>query len=539
MIDSLLKKANILIVDDQEANIDVLEGFLEMQGYSNLKTTTDPREVFSLLDSFRPDLILLDLSMPHMNGFEVMERLKEIVPEHTYLPILVLTADITKEAKIRALSDGASDFLTKPFDLLEVGLRIKNLLHTSYLQQQLQNHNQILDEKVKQRTRELQQKNQELTLAKEKAEAGDRLKTSFINNISHEIRTPLNGIMGFAQILTDPTLSEEEKRDYLNILNESSERLINTVMNFMEISMISSGNQEVNNKDFTLSKFIYTVADHFRIRCEDKKLALIPEIPAGAEEIRLFTDKELLFKIFRNLMDNAIRFTTRGSVTLGFEVTEEEVVFFVRDTGKGISDEHKQSIFKSFMQEDNSYTRDYEGCGLGLSIATGLIELLGGKIWLDSEKGTGSTFYFSLPNSQVIIQPLVVRQEQNKKAVKTILVAEDDEINFIYTNVLIKGSTTKVLHAWNGEEAVRMSKENPDIFAVLLDLKMPVMDGFEAARQIREFRRELPILAVTAFSGGDERQRAKEAGCDEFITKPIQKEILMEKLARHGILIAQ
>ena len=222
MIDSSFKKANILIVDDQEPNVEILLDFLDMQGYSNVLSTTDPREVLSLYRSFEPDLILLDLAMPHLTGFEVMEQLKSFLGENTFLPILILTADITKESKIKALSGGASDFLTKPFDLLEVGLRIRNLLFSSYLQQQLVDQNRLLDEKVSERTRELMLRNIELNLAKDKAEASDRLKTSFINNISHEIRTPLNGILGFGQILADHDLEEEEKNRYLFILNESS-----------------------------------------------------------------------------------------------------------------------------------------------------------------------------------------------------------------------------------------------------------------------------------------------------------------------------
>lgn len=539
MINPSLKEANILIVDDQEANIDVLEGFLEMQGYSNIKTTTDPREVVGLLTSFKPDLILLDLTMPYLNGFEVMEQLKSLIPENVFLPILVLTADITAESKIRALSGGASDFLTKPFDLLEVGLRIKNLLFSSYLNQQLQNQNAVLDEKVRERTKELVQKNVELNIAREKAEASERLKTSFINNISHEIRTPLNGILGFGQILTDPSLSEEVKEEYLRILNESSDRLINTVTNFMEISIISSGNQEVNKSEFKPEIVLTDLVGHYKGICERKNLSLSTTLPAGKSESRIYTDKELLFKILRHLLDNAIKFTSQGSVALGLDVRPSEVVFYVRDTGKGISEEGKQTIFKNFMQEDNSYTRGYEGCGLGLSIATGLIELLGGSIWVESEKGKGSTFYFTIPLQQAKQEEgEILVQEIPKDQVRTILVAEDDEINFVYINIILKHSQVHVLHARDGMEALQMCQTNPDICAVLIDLKMPVMDGFEAAGKIKAIRPELPILAVTAYSGGEDKKRALDAGCDEFITKPIKKELLFEKLARHGVAIS-
>lgn len=527
-----------MIVDDQEANIDILDGFLEVQGYTNIKTTTDPREVIPLLKNFKPDLLLLDLSMPYLTGFEVMELLKEAMPEEYFLPILVLTADITSEAKIKALSSGASDFLTKPFDLLEVGLRIKNLLYSSYLRQQLQSQNQILDEKVKERTEELVRKNMELSIAKEKAEASDRLKTSFINNISHEIRTPLNGILGFGQILTDPDLDENEKEEYLTILNESSERLINTVTNFMEISILSSGNQEVIKKTIFLETILVNIVKQFQGMCDTKNLSLNLEMPDIGRNIQIFTDGELLNKILRHLMDNAIKFTISGSITIGCVIKESEFVFFVKDTGIGISNQGKESIFKNFMQEDNTYSRPYEGCGLGLSIASRIIELLGGIIWLDSEKGIGSSFYFTIPQQlEVMVEKEIVAFKINSRAVKNILVAEDDEINFLYLNVLLKSDQTNILRATDGQDAINQCINNLDIDVVLMDIKMPKVDGYTATRQIKLVRKDLPILAVTAFSGSEDKKRAIEAGCDEFITKPVKKEILVEKFANYGIFL--
>jgi len=538
MIHSTLKEANILIVDDQAANVDILEGFLEMQGYTNIKSTTDPRDVIPLLRTFQPDLLLLDLSMPYLSGFEVMELIKEVMPADSFLPILVLTADITSEAKIKALSCGASDFLTKPFDLLEVGLRINNLLYSNYLRQQLQSQNKVLDEKVKERTQELVVKNIELSAAKEKAEASDRLKTSFINNISHEIRTPLNGILGFGQILTDPELEENEKEKYLTILNESSERLINTVTNFMEISILSSGNQEVIKKMHFLETVLNDVLRQYKSMCDAKNLNLTLVVPDAERNIQIYTDGDLLNKMFRHLMDNAVKFTNEGSITIGYEIKDSEFVFFVKDTGVGIASEGKELIFNNFMQEDNSYTRPYEGCGLGLSIASRISELLGGIIWLDSEKGVGSTFYFTIPNqveSQIEKEIFAFKMSSNE--VKNILIAEDDEINFVFLNVILKSAHAKIIRAFDGQDAINKCKNNLDIDLVLMDLKMPVVDGYTATREIKLLRKDLPILAVTAYSGGEDRQRAFEAGCDEFITKPVKKDILVEKLANYGIII--
>ena len=538
MIDSSFKKANILIVDDQEPNVEILREFLDMQGYLNVCSTTDPREVLSLYQSFEPDLILLDLAMPHLTGFEVMAQLKSTLGENIFLPILVLTADITNESKIKALSGGASDFLTKPFDLLEVGLRIKNLLFSSYLQQQLVDQNRLLDEKVNERTRELMLKNIELNLAKDKAEASDRLKTAFINNISHEIRTPLNGILGFGQILADHELEEEEKNRYLFILNESSERLINTVTNFLEISLITSGNQEFEKRDFLPETIISDVAKHFQPACNNKNLKLIIEQSVNLQDSLIHTDRELLFKIFRHLMDNALKFTTSGSIIIGCKRKGNDFVFSVQDTGKGISKEGMSLIFNSFSQEDNSYTRGYEGCGLGLSISRGLVELLGGTIWVESMVDVGSTFFFTIPmqDGTDFSKPEVVLSKKDA-TIKTILVAEDDEINFLFINILLRSQTFRVLHARDGQEAIDLCRIHPNISAALIDLKMPFVDGFEASRQIKIIDSSIPILAITAYTTSEDKQRALDAGCDEFITKPVNKEQLAEKLAKYGIVI--
>lgn len=397
MIDSSLKRANILIVDDQEANVEILESFLEMEGYSSIKTTTDPRLVMNLYALFRPDLILLDLTMPFLSGFEVMKQLKEVIPQNTFFPILVLTADVSMESKTRALSGGATDFLTKPFDLTEVGLRIRNLLYTHYLQQQLQDQNLLLEEKVKERTAELEKRNLELIVAKEKAEASDNLKSMFINNISHEIRTPLNGILGFSQILLDTTLTPPEKEEYLALLNESSTRLINTVTNFMDISKINSGNQNIVFQQVDLNILVKSLADQFLPLCRLKSLEL--NIQAGESETSMLvtTDGGMVRKILYQLIDNAFKFTRQGSVSISYKKIPDFIQFTVEDTGIGIVKENQTRIFESFVQENASTTRGYEGSGLGLSIAKGFLSMLGGEIWLESGKNGGTTVRFNLP----------------------------------------------------------------------------------------------------------------------------------------------
>lgn len=534
-----LTEARILIVDDQEANIDVLQGFLEMQGYQNILTTQDPREVVHLFASFEPDLILLDLSMPYLSGFEVMEQLRSIISEDNYLPILVLTADVTSQAKQRALSGGASDFLTKPFDLIEVGLRIKNLLVTSFLQQELKNQNQILEERVKERTFELEQRNKELIVAKEKAEASDRLKTSFINNISHEIRTPLNGILGFGQILADSELSEEEKNEYLEMMNESSSRLINIITNFMDISLLNSGNQKVFKKEININRLLNEVSGNFADVCASKNLKINLEPERTSYNPVITSDRELLHKIFVNLIDNAVKFTLAGTITIGYKLEEQHILFFIKDTGIGISEEDQKVIFDIFHQVDFSNTRGYEGSGLGLAIAKGLVILLEGKIWVESQKGQGSSFFFSIPlkenNQKDLIKP--ANDQPHATTRQTILIAEDDDINFHFLSVILKDPLIKIIHAKNGNEAIEICQNHPEIKLVLMDLKMPETDGFEATRQIKTQNKDLPVIAITAYSGNEEKQKALLAGCDDIITKPVKRDFLIKKMVECGIFI--
>lgn len=394
--------ANILIVDDKRANIVILEDFLEMQGYKNILSTTDPRVVVDIYSSFKPDLILLDLMMPHMSGFEVMAKLKKLIPKNSYIPILVLTADATREAKQQALSEGANDFLSKPFELVEVALRIRNLLFTRRLYQQVQTQNQILEEEVKKRTLELELTNRDLIVAKDKAEASDRLKTAFLNNISHEIRTPLNGILGSSFVIIQPDTSQEEKELYVNILNTSSERLLNTITDYIDISQIVSGSMGFKIKSVDYFSIMQKLHTDFDEHCADKKLELRLDHPQRTLNPILLTDEDLLIKALSHLLNNAIKFTSAGSITIGYSLKEAAIDFFVKDTGIGITQDAQNHIFKIFSQEDYLNTRGYEGSGLGLSISSGIVRLLGGSLSLESEKLEGTTVSITLPYQQII-----------------------------------------------------------------------------------------------------------------------------------------
>ncbi|HZK69842.1 MAG TPA: PAS domain S-box protein, partial [Paludibacter sp.] len=237
---------------------------------------------------------------------------------------------------------------------------------------------------------------EDLIKAKEKAEASDRLKTAFMNNISHEIRTPLNSIQGFAPLIIDPTLNVDEKQEFIKIFNLSSLRLIETITDYMDISLITSDTMDVVKDDFYLEGVIKLIKEQFHLRCREKKLILSFDLPEDIHSMTIYSDEGLLLKILIHLMDNAIKFTKSGEITVGVSAKDNFYEFFVRDTGKGIKKEYLSSIFKHFVQEDESNTRAYEGSGLGLAIVNGLVTLLGGSIRVDSEKGIGSTFTFNI-----------------------------------------------------------------------------------------------------------------------------------------------
>jgi PAS domain S-box-containing protein len=368
----------------------------------------------------------------------------------------------------------------------------------------------------------------ELKEAKEKAEAGDRLKMAFIQNISHEIRTPLSGILGFAEFVLQPEITEDEKILYRDIITTSSDRLLNTITNYMDISLIVSGNMLFKPKKVNLVDVLNSVYDKFNPKCKAKNLEFIKQLPSEDSNFSLFSDPALLTKAISHLLDNAIKFTKTGTITMGFRILNGEYEIFVKDTGSGISHEAQGKVFQIFMQEEVSDAREYEGSGLGLSISKGLVELIGGKIRIESSKGKGTTIIITLRSEDLNANKREssgnserkVKEKEVKKA-PLILVAEDNDFNSSFYKIILERASFKFLQAKNGAEAVEICRTNPEISLVLMDIKMPFMDGFEATRKIREFRQDLPIISISALATSADKERAMQAGCNEYLTKPV------------------
>jgi signal transduction histidine kinase len=399
-----LSSSSILIVDDQQANVDLLEQILGMQGYRRVYSTTDPRQVATLCSELNPDLILLDLHMPHLTGLEVIEQLR-LPASDLYLPILVLTADITPEAKRQALQAGASDFLSKPFDVTEALLRVRSLLETRFLYLEVQNHNSRLEETVRARTKALEaaqdalvRKNQELSLALAKASEVAELKSQFLSNINHEIRTPINGILGMINLLTDSELNAEQ-RECTEMLRSSADWLVKVMNDILDVSQLGSGKARIERRTFNPRILLEELSAVYRSRAHAKGLkfrsAVTPEVP------RLMNgDPGKLRQVLDQLLGNAIKFTASGQVNLTAELWHETadsltVRFAVEDTGIGITEAQRSRLFEPFVQGDGSLRRKYGGAGIGLALSRKLVELQGGEIGLDNRPGGGATAWFS------------------------------------------------------------------------------------------------------------------------------------------------
>jgi signal transduction histidine kinase/ActR/RegA family two-component response regulator len=365
--------------------------------------------------------------------------------------------------------------------------------------------------------------------AEQKAIDSDRLKTAFLQNISHEIRTPMNSIIGFSQLLRDKGATETEKEDYLEMIAKSSDQLLNIVNEVLDISLIETGNISINKKIVCLNTLLDEIYISNKPLVKNNiEFSLIKGLSDPLSTI--ITDDIKVRQILNNLISNAIKFTDKGHIRFGYSLVNGELEFFTEDTGIGIDPEFHEIIFERFRKIEEESIRLYDGVGLGLAISKGNIGLLNGRLWLESEMGKGSRFFFTIPYEQIAEEETIKKNiDFNINYLKdlTLLVAEDDEINYLYIKEIFRGSGADVLRAVNGKEAVEMCRSNDKIGILLIDIKMPIMNGYEAIKQIRELRPSLPIIAQTAFALSNEMLKAFNAGSNDYISKPFKKEQLL------------
>lgn len=374
-----------------------------------------------------------------------------------------------------------------------------------------------------------------LQLAKEKAEETNRLKTAFLANMSHEIRTPMNAILGFSNLLADRDCSKEEELEFIDIINKNSMVLLNLIDDIIDTAKIDSGQLKIKKTDCDVYNIISEVVTNFADSNLNKNLEIRICQDNLSQKISVVTDPFRFRQILINLMGNAVKFTEEGFIEVGFSITDDQYIeFYVKDTGIGLKREHIKVIFERFIQVDESHSSGYGGTGLGLTIAQNLVRLLGGDIWVESVFSHGSTFYFTIPNvpsSKVFVTEsfkLDPHHTYNWDD-KTILVVEDVESNFQLIKALLDRTHVAIMRATNGIEAIELcSNENIDL--VLMDIQLPVLNGYEATKRIKNLNKSIPIISQTAYAMEGERERSFEAGCDDYIAKPLKAKELLSKI---------
>lgn len=387
----------------------------------------------------------------------------------------------------------------------------------------------------------LKKMNEQLYIAKEKAIEGDRLKSAFLANMSHEIRTPMNAINGFSELLLENDLESDEIREFSNIINNKAKQLLRLINDILDISKIEANSIEIHFAYFNLPIFIENLAQEFSLRCSEKNLAFNSNIKDIHRDYRLYSDKHRLEQILTNLLTNALKFTEEGSISLKCKREQKDnedfICFEVIDTGVGIIEEDQSIIFERFMQVENNLQHFQDGSGLGLSITKALVEKLGGSISVSSAENEGSTFSVRLPHIEKQSDNITQTEEKplpaGKFSGKTVLVAEDDLVNFHYINYILSNLNIQVIRAQNGNEAIKCVEECKEINLVLMDIRMPEKNGYEALPQIKTLREDLVVIAQTAFAMVSDRQSCLDAGFDGYLSKPIDVEELVEVLNKY------
>ena len=525
------EKPKLLLVDDVPSNIKILRAFLA-QDY-RLYIATTGADALETVASQSIDLILLDIIMPNMDGYEVCQRLKEQEASRD-IPVIFVSGQSETEDEAKGLTLGAVDFITKPINPPVVLARIKTHLD-------IKRHQDAMEKMAK----ELHASKEAAELAKMAAEAANHAKSGFLANMSHEIRTPMNSIIGMTDLVRE-SVTDSTHRKYLNTVCSSAKSLLGLINDILDLSKIESGLFHVEPLVFDLRQVFEDTMEFTTILAHSKNLALTWRIDPSFPNCFL-GDPTRLRQIIINLVDNAIKFTEIGKISVNVERESTDFLrFSIADTGIGIPKARQHEIFNSFTQADQSTTRKYGGSGLGTTISKELVERMGGRIWMESEAGQGSTFYFVIKLPVAIgVASCRERRERphiqpRRRAMRTsmnILLADDVETNRLLAIMRLKQRGHHVTEAADGCQVLKaIKKQSFDL--ILMDLQMPNMDGIAATREIRKQeiaagnKTHIPIIALTAHSLLEDREQCLAAGMDEYVAKPINFKQLFALLSR-------
>ncbi|MCG8699451.1 MAG: response regulator, partial [Bacteroidales bacterium] len=557
-------KDHILYIDDEKEN---LTGFkYAFKKYFQIHLASSADEGLELLKSNPIKVLITDQRMPKTTGVELLEK---VAIEFPNIYRIIITAYTDVQDIIAAINKGKIfQFIRKPWDKEEVKIIIDNAIKLFNLEsenqklvsnlqqtnQELETYNQNLEQKVKERTSEISelakilelknkelekhryhledivlQRTRELETAKEKAEESDRLKTSFLANVSHEIRTPMNAIIGFSELLLLEEYNNEEKKEFKENIILNTESLLRLIDDIIDISRIEANQLKITYQQHNLvqifNELLVVFNKHKDLYCKNN-LELVCETPYP-DDFNVITDKVRLIQILSNLLSNAIKFTESGKISFGFQIKHNPtngslIQCYVKDTGIGISKNAQDYIFDRFRKADVETPKLFRGAGLGLFICRSLVEKLDGKIWVESEINKGSKFIFEIPfdpikNIDDIIKESTDGLNHISLNGKTIIVAEDEDSSYLLIEKIMKENKVNLVRARNGQETIDLFKSMDNVDLILMDMQMPIMNGYQAITEIKKQNEEVPIIAQTAYALVDQKDKILDSGCDDFI----------------------
>jgi signal transduction histidine kinase len=531
----LSNNPDILIVEDSEYQLQMLADMLEGAGYS-VRPCNDGALALRSIEFKKPDLILLDIILPDVDGYEICRLLKNRETTKD-IPVIFITLKTEPEDIVKAFEAGGVDYITKPYHLEEVLARVKTHLQLYKTAADLRlvlenlNHVNVLREQTNQRL--------------ENVKEADRLKSAFLSTMSHEIRTPLSAMIGYIDLTLQETLSPESE-EYLNIAKDNGHLLLNIISDILDISRIEAGHMDIINRPFSLKSLVRNVDSSVQILLKkiNKDISITHSIGANISDW-IIGDSYRIQQVLINLLSNSVKFTSEGRISFGFQLIENNTLgIFVKDTGTGIPTEHIDKIFNPFHQIDFDNSRKYGGTGLGLPIVKRLVELMGGRIRLESHTAVegddhGTTFFVTLPympTDEIADETVAqITQNQHNCKNKIILVADDNKVCQRLSQRILEKENFTVITADDGQEVVDIYASERKIDLILMDIQMPGKNGLEAAAEIRKVEAakgldEIPIIALSAYAMLTDIEKGLEAGCSCYLTKPVNKIELMERI---------
>lgn len=530
-----LKK--ILIADDEEGHIELIRRVISKNSNFEILIASTIAEIFHEIEHNNPELLLIDFKYPDGDARDVITKFSD------KFPIIVMTSFGNESLAVELIKAGAMDYLVKSNDTFS---GIPWVIERTYREwthilerKRIESEILLKNKEIEAQNIEYKHLNEELKIAKEKAEESDRLKSAFLANMSHEIRTPMNGIIGFSDLLDTPDLTAEKRRSYIQIIRNSNAQLLSIINDIIDISKIETGQINIYEESINIQALLNEIHEFFEPQAECKGLKISAINNLSENQQYIWGDPIKIRQILTNLINNALKFTDVGFIDFGVTKTNNLIQFFVKDTGSGIPKQDLDIIFERFRQAGTNNHFKHRGTGLGLAISKAYVELMSGNIWVDSNINEGSTFYFTVPDK---ILGAGDHHKDNSKPGKEeefswsglkILIAEDERTNFEYIREILAATGVQVTHAVDGTEAFEKLAGNEKFDLVLMDLKMPGLTGIDVTRKIRQMNINVPVIAITACALTNEKTSALEAGCSDFLYKPFVINELMSVMYKY------